>query len=370
MSAEDDFERRKAFATGLHRVLDEQGKEVAPPPPLPDKDHLAMYRAMLQVRLLDTRMMLLQRQGRIGFYGTSTGEEGAVIGSASVLKASDWIFPALRQGGALLMRGFPLAKYMHHLFGTAGSVEMGRSMPCHYSDREHNVVSWSSSMATQLPHAVGMAYAAKYRSSPDIAIGYLGDGATSEGDFHVAMNFAGVWKVPVVFVCQNNQWAISVPIAKQTASESLAVKALAYGMPGVRVDGNDVLAVRQVTELAARRAREGRGPSMIECVTYRMQGHSTSDDPTRYRAQEEVEAWAKRDPIARYRAWLEQKGLWSEKAQAEIEAELNEAISAAIKEAESTAPPGLETLIEQVYEEPTPQLREQFGGVSRLQGSH
>jgi pyruvate dehydrogenase E1 component alpha subunit/2-oxoisovalerate dehydrogenase E1 component alpha subunit len=197
-------------------------------------------------------------------------------------------------------------------------------------------------------------------------MGYLGDGATSEGDFHTAMNFAGVWKTPVVFVCQNNQWAISVPVQKQTASASIALKALAYGMPGVRVDGNDVLAVRQVAELAAHRAREGLGPTLIEAVTYRMQGHSSSDDATRYRSAAEVEAWGRRDPLARYRAWLEAQGLWGARLQQEAEDEVNAGISAAIKEAESAPQPPLETLITEVFAEPTPQLREQFAELERL----
>jgi pyruvate dehydrogenase E1 component subunit alpha len=357
---EGPIEAQRALATGMVRVLDEAGQQVAEPPKLADKEHHRMYRSMLAVRLLDTRMMLLQRQGRVGFYGTATGEEGAVIGSASALRDTDWIFPALRQGGALLLRGFPLAKYMHHLFGTAESVEMGRSMPCHYSDRDHHVVSWSSCMATQLPHAVGMAYAAKYRRSGDIAMGYLGDGATSEGDFHHAMNFAGVWKVPMVFVCQNNQWAISVPFKKQTASDGIAIKALAYGMPGVRVDGNDVLAVRAVADAAAQRARAGEGPTLIEAVTYRMQGHSSSDDATRYRTAEEVELWGRRDPLARYRAWLVAHGLWSERLQTEAEEQLNREISEGVKAAESAPQPPLESLITEVYAEPTPQLRAQL----------
>lgn len=365
MKLDGTLEEQKALATGLHCVLDEQGKQLREPPKLPDKEHRRMYRAMLTVRLLDQRMMLLQRQGRIGFYGTATGEEGAVIGSATVLRESDWIFPALRQGGALLLRGFPIAKYLHHLFGTAASVEQGRSMPCHYSDKARNVVSWSSCMATQLPHAVGMAYAARYRRTGDIAMGYLGDGATSEGDFHVAMNFAAVWKCPVVFVCQNNQWAISVPLAKQTASESLAVKALAYGMPGVRVDGNDVLAVREVTGLAAEHARAGKGPVFIEAVTYRMGGHSSSDDPTRYRSAQEVEAWGRRDPLPRYRAWLEAQGLWGPRDQQEAEEAINSDVSAAIKEAETTGPPPLETLVTDVFAALTPQLREQMAELER-----
>ncbi|MCA1812915.1 MAG: pyruvate dehydrogenase (acetyl-transferring) E1 component subunit alpha, partial [Halobacteriales archaeon] len=320
---------------------------------------------MLTARLLDARMMLLQRQGRIGFYGTCTGEEGAVIGSASAVEGSDWVFPALRQGGALLMRGFPLGKYMAHLFGTADSVEMGRSMPCHYSDREANVVSWSSCMATQLPHAVGMAYAAKYRGRKDVALGYLGDGATSEGDFHVSMNFAAVWKCPVVFVCQNNQWAISVPFAKQTASPGIAIKALAYGMPGIRVDGNDVLAVREATGLAVERARRGHGPTLIECVTYRMLGHSTSDDATRYRDAEQVEAWARQDPLVRYKAWLGAQGIWDERQEREARERIDVAISQAIAEAERSPAPPVETLITEVFAEPTPQLREQLGWVRR-----
>jgi pyruvate dehydrogenase E1 component alpha subunit/2-oxoisovalerate dehydrogenase E1 component alpha subunit len=365
MMLDGPLEEQRRLATGLLRCIDEQGKQVREPPKLGDKDHGRMVRAMLAVRLLDTRCMLLQRQGRIGFYGTSTGEEGAVIGSASALKDSDWVFPALRQGGVLLLRGFPLGKYFHHLFGTAASVEAGRSMPCHYSDRERSVVSWSSCMATQLPHAVGMAYAARYRGSEDIAMGYLGDGATSEGDFHTSMNFAAVWKCPVVFVCQNNQWAISVPLAKQTASESIAIKALAYGMPGLRVDGNDVLAVREACELAVERARRGHGPTFLECVTYRMQGHSSSDDPTRYRAAQEVEGWARRDPLARYAAWLRAHGLWSEREEAEALQAIEADITAAIAEAERAPPPAVDTLVEGVYAEPTPQLREQLADLRR-----
>jgi pyruvate dehydrogenase E1 component alpha subunit/2-oxoisovalerate dehydrogenase E1 component alpha subunit len=363
MRLDGTTEEWKALATGMHRVLDEHGRAVGHVPKLPDKEHHQMYRAMLTVRRLDERMMLLQRQGRIGFYGTATGEEGAVIGSASVLRKSDWIFPALRQGGALLMRGFPIAKYLHHLFGTAESVELGRSMPCHYSDRAENVVSWSSCMATQLPHAVGMAYGAKLRRSGDVAMGYLGDGATSENDFHVSMNFAAVWRVPMVFVCQKNQWAISVPFAKQTASDGVAIKALAYGMPGVRVDGNDVLAVREVCDLAAKRARDGLGPTFIEAVTYRMQGHSSSDDPTRYRSADEVEEWRRKDPLARYRAWLEAQGLWDERSDATAREEIDAEITRAIKAAESAPAPPTDSLITEVFREPTPQLREQFEAV-------
>ena len=359
MKLDPDPERGMALATGLHRILDEAGKEVGEPPKLPEAEHHRMYRAMLTVRLLDERMMLLQRQGRVGFYGLATGEEGAVIGSAAVLRDQDWVFPALRQGGVLLLRGWPIAKYVHHMFGSSEAVEKGRSMPCHYSDRDRNVVSWSSCMATQLLHAAGMAYAAKYRRSGDLAMGYLGDGATSEGDFHAAMNFAGVWRAPMVFVCQNNQWAISVPFAKQTASEGVAVKAFAYGIPGVRVDGNDVLAVREATHAAVERARSGEGPTLIEAVTYRMGGHSSSDDATRYREAAEVEAWAKRDPIARYKVWLTANGLWTDAKEREAREAIGQAIQEAVHEAESAGPPAPETLFQDVFAAPTPQLREQ-----------
>ena len=342
-------------------VLREDGTvEKARDPDLPEAALLRIYRAMRLVRVLDERCMNLQRQGRIGFYGTSTGEEAAVVGSAAALQADDWMFPALRQGGALLYRGFPLRRYFGHLFGNAESVELGRSMPCHYSDREHHFVTWSSSMATQLPHAVGMAYGAKLKGDRRIAIGYMGDGATSEGDFHVALNFAGVWKTPVVFFCNNNQWAISVPFSKQSGSDTVAVKSRAYGFPGVRLDGNDVLGVYSATREAAERARAGGGPTLIEAVTYRMQGHSSSDDPTRYRSADEVAMWAKRDPLTRYRNYLENRGVWGKEKEEALVAELQDEISRAIQDAEAAGPPPTETLIEEVFAEPTWILRREF----------
>ena len=342
-------------------VLREDGSvDKARDPNLPDATLTRMYEAMRLIRVLDERCMNLQRQGRIGFFGTTTGEEAAVIGSIVPLRDDDWVFPALRQGGALLYRGFPLRKYFAHLYGNAESVEMGRSMPCHYSDATHNFVTWSSSMATQLPHAVGMAYAARYRRSDQIAIGYLGDGASSEGDFHVAMNFTGVWKAPVVFFCNNNQWAISVPFAKQTASGNVAIKAQAYGFPGVRVDGNDVLSVYAATKEAAERARRGEGPTLIEAVTYRIQGHSSSDDPTRYRSQAEVDAWKRRDPLARFERYLRERGVLDDAKVAAIDERLKAAIEDAIQHAERTPPPPTETLVEKVYEDVPWHLRAQF----------
>lgn len=342
-------------------ILREDGTvDKARDPNLPDTTLTRMYEGMRLIRLLDERCMNLQRQGRIGFFGTTTGEEAAVIGSIVPLSDDDWVFPALRQGGGLLYRGFPLRKYFAHLYGNAESVEMGRSMACHYSDRAHHFVTWSSSMATQLPHAVGMAYSARLKRTGQVAMGYLGDGASSEGDFHVAANFAGVWKVPVVFFCNNNQWAISVPFAKQTASNGVAVKATAYGFPGVRLDGNDVLGVYVATNEAVERARRGEGPTLIEAVTYRMQGHSSSDDPTRYRSAAEVEAWARRDPLARFERYLRERGVLDDAKVADIDARLKADIEDAVVHAEQTPAPPTETLIEGVYAEVPWHLREQY----------
>ncbi|MHB8585778.1 MAG: thiamine pyrophosphate-dependent dehydrogenase E1 component subunit alpha [Thermoplasmatota archaeon] len=352
-------------------ILSETGelrKEAAPV--LRDEEQRSMYAAMLKARLVDERMLLLQRQGRIGFYGSSTGEEAAVIGSAYALSKDDWIFPALRQGGALLMRGWPLRKFFANLFGTNEDVSLGRSMPCHYSDKEFNVVTWSSSMATQLPHAVGMAYAAKVRGDPAIAMGYMGDGATSESDFHAAMNFAGVWKVPVVFVCHNNQWAISVPFGKQTASDGIAVKAQAYGFAGVRVDGNDILAVYKASKEATDRARRGDGPTLIEAVTYRMLGHSSSDDPTRYRDLTEVEMWARKDPIERYRIYLGKSGIMDAESEKVLRAKLLQEIETELKAAEAASPPDSRTLVETVYRTVPPHLEAEWAAYLESRTTH
>ncbi|MGQ0536541.1 MAG: thiamine pyrophosphate-dependent dehydrogenase E1 component subunit alpha [Methanobacteriota archaeon] len=344
-----------------YSVLRDDGSvEKAHEPELPDADLLSIYETMVLVRTLDARMMNLQRQGRIGFYGTTTGEEAAVVGSGVAFRPTDWVFPALRQGGILLHRGFPLEKYVAHLFGNDLSVERGRSMPCHYSDRAYHQVSWSSSMATQLPHAVGAAYASRYLGQDTVMAAYLGDGATSESDFHVAMNFAGVWKAPVVFVCQNNQWAISVPFSKQTASKDVAAKARAYGFPGWKVDGNDVLAVYGATKAAVDRARAGEGPTLLEAVTYRMGGHSSSDDPTRYRSADEVEAWGRRDPIPRFERYLARRGLFSPSVRESLEGKLNDRIGAAIEKAEAAPAPPARTLIEDVYAEVPWHLAEEF----------
>ena len=322
-------------------------------------DALAMYQQMVRLRLLDQRMLTLQRQGRIGFYGTATGEEAAIIGSAYALQKDDWIFPALRQGGAALMRGYPLVEYISQCMGNSGDGTKGRQMPSHYCYRPANFVSWSSCIGTQIPHAVGAAWAMKLQGHKNVAVAYMGDGATSEGDFHVAMNFAGVFKVPVVFFCENNQWSISVSIKQQTASESIAMKSKAYGFDGAVVDGNDVLAVYSAMLSAVQNARDGKGPFLLEAITYRMGAHSSSDDPRMYRSDEEVEEWKKRDPIHRTKQYLMKNGYWSDQEQVALEAQLNQEILNAVAEAETMPPPPIESLFDDVFSEILPHLAEQ-----------
>ena len=320
---------------------------------------LRLYREMVRLRTVDERMMTLQRQGRVGFYGACTGQEAATLASAIALEASDWIFPALREGGAMLLRGFPLVPYLCQVFGNVGDETKGRQMPSHMASKSVNQVSWSSCIGTQLPQAVGAAMAARIKGDRTVVAAYLGDGATSEGDFHVAMNFAGVFKAPVVFVCQNNHWAISVPSQRQTASESIAVKARAYGFPGEKVDGNDAVAVYAAVKEAVDRARSGGGPTLVECDTYRIGAHSSSDDPTRYRDEREVEQWRKRDPLELLRARLASAGLWSARDEEQLRAAMLQEVNAAIVEAEKKPDPPRESLFDDVYLNMPWSLREQ-----------
>ncbi len=318
------------------------------------------YREMLLVRLLDSRMLSLQRQGRIGFYVPSQGEEACQIGSAMALEAEDWVFPAYREPGCALWRGVPLRLMIAQAYGNSLDANKGRQMPNHFGWRAFNYVTASSPVGTQIPHAVGTAWAMKIRKDPHVTLVYFGDGATSENDFHSGMNFAGVFRTPTIFFCKNNQLAISVPLAKQTAAKTLAQKALAYGFEGIRVDGNDVLSVYAAAKAAADKARAGGGPTMIEALTYRMGPHSSSDDPTRYRSKDEVQFWQQRDPVERFRRYLELKGLWTEEAEAGLRKELDDQITDTIKEVERSPPPGLESLFEDVYADMPANLREQM----------
>jgi 2-oxoisovalerate dehydrogenase E1 component alpha subunit len=344
----------------LLTILDPDGKaQKGKDPNLPAAELQKLYRLMVATRLLDDRGLAMQRQGRIGFYLQSTGQEASHLGAAYALRDSDWLFPAYRQPGILLLRQVPLVKVISEWIGNSGDTSKGRQMPVHYSFRQANFVSISSPIGTQLTHAAGAGMAAKIRGDDTVFMTFCGDGGTSSNDFHTGLNFAAVYKAPVVFVCENNGWAISVPASKQTCSESMAIKADAYGMPGVRVDGNDILAVYRACKEAVDRARRGDGPTLVETVTYRIASHSSSDEAARYRDAKEFEAWKKKDPIARFQLYLKGKKLWSEAFEQECVEGAKAAIAAAVKEAEALPNPAVDTLFDDVYMNLTPQLKEQ-----------
>ncbi len=310
------------------QILDENGNVDAElEPKISKKNLLALYRWMVLGREADQRMINLQRQGRIGTVGPSTGQEAAHVVPAYLLGDDDWFVGAFRETGARLVRGETLAQ----AFLFYNGFEEGNRKP-----EKHNTLPISIIVGSQLLHAVGIAYAVKYRQQKNTAvITFFGDGATSEGDFHEALNFAGVWQVPVVFICQNNQWAISLPRHKQTHAQTLAQKAIAYDIPGIQVDGNDPLAMWTATKEALDRAKKGGGPTLIEAVTYRVMMHTTADDPTKYRTEEEVQEWRKKDPLIRFRKYLEKKGYWDTDKQSALEEEIKAEIDAAVKEFEA-----------------------------------
>jgi pyruvate dehydrogenase E1 component alpha subunit len=332
------------------------------------KDELLhCYRTMLMVRAFDDTCMKLQRSGRIGFSIPNKGVEACQVGAASALKKTDWIFPSYRDFGMALYHGITPLEMMHNMFGNAKDGARGRQMPVHFSFVQPiHFVSISSPIGTHIPQAVGTAYAMKVRNETNAVLTSFGDGGTSSLGFHSGMNFAAVWKAPCIFLCQNNGWAISCPSSEQTASESYAIKARAYGMPGVLVDGNDLLAMRKAMLDALERARRGDGPTLIEAVTYRMGGHSTSDDPTRYVPKHEVEEWAKRDPVARFERHLASKKLWTKELGEKWYGEAMDTIAAAAREAEATPPPPLETIFSDVYATVPQHIRRQGEAVFEL----
>ena len=355
-------------ALSMRQILDESGALVeGKTSPLDDAKALHLYEWMLRVRTLDDRLMAMQRQGRIGFYAEIKGQEGAVLGAASALAEQDWIVPALREAGAGLYRGLPMSHYVAQIFGSANDVSKGHAMPCHPGLRSQRYLTMSSCIGSQLPHAVGLAMAARARREPVVVLGCLGEGATSEPDFHVAANLAGVRKAPVVFFCMNNQWAISTPSSMQTAAPTFAVKALGYGFPGIRVDGNDSLAVHEVVKEAAERARRGDGPTLIEALTYRVSAHTSSDDPNRYRDETVTADWrAKRDPIARLGAYLRSRGALDDARDETLRAALDTEVREVIASEEAAPMPALRSMIEDVYAEIPARLLEQLAAVEKL----
>jgi len=346
-------------------ILDQDGElDEALDPELPEDTLRRMHRAMLLARRFDERMLSLQRQGRIGTFAPVRGQEASQVGSAAALEPEDWVVPSYREIAVNAWRGLPLEGMLVY---NAGYNE-GAHVPPEHPDLPNSVP-----VGTQLLHAAGLAYGLRVRGEERVVASYFGDGATSEGDFHEALNFAGVFACPVVFLCQNNQYAISVPRERQTRSGTLAQKAFAYGLPCLQVDGNDVLAVHVAAGEAVRRAREEHVPTLVELVTYRLEVHTTVDDPSVYRDEEEVERWEARDPLPRFQGYLEERGLLDDAGVQELEEEIEEEVQAAVDrwEARVAELPGPETLFDHVLAEEPPYLAEQreaFREDRRLRG--
>ncbi len=302
-----------------------------------------LYRKMVLIRRADQEALNLQRQGELGLWGPYQGQEAIHVGTVAALEATDWIFPSYREFGMGMLRGIDPAEMLMLFRGLSHGP---------WDPRQYRFAPLVIPVASQVPHAVGYAMGSRLKHNDDIALVTFGDGATSKGDWHEAMNFAGVFRAPVVFLCQNNHWAISVPLAKQTAG-SIAERAPGYGFPGIRIDGNDVLAVFAAVRAAADRARRGDGPYLIEAMTYRMGPHTSSDDPTRYRQDSELEAWSKRDPIPRYRAWLQEQRVLDDQAVRAIDEEAERAVETMRTRLRAiTPPPAGEVIFGHVYGDP------------------
>nr|BFD83785.1 pyruvate dehydrogenase (acetyl-transferring) E1 component subunit alpha [Streptomyces sp. Xyl84] len=309
-----------------------------------------LYAHLVRGRRYNTQATALTKQGRLAVYPSSTGQEACEVAAALALQERDWLFPSYRDTLAVVARGVDPVEALTLL---RGDWHTG------YDPREHRIAPLSTPLATQLPHAVGLAHAARLKGDDVVALAMVGDGGTSEGDFHEALNFAAVWQAPVVFLVQNNGFAISVPLAKQTAAPSLAHKAVGYGMPGRLVDGNDAVAVHEVLTDAVRHARAGGGPTLVEAVTYRIDAHTNADDATRYRGDAEVEAWRDHDPVKLLERELSGRGLLDEDTVTAVREDA-EAMAARLRERMNQDPPlDPMDLFAHVYAEPTPQLREQ-----------
>ena len=320
-------------------------------PDFTDEELLYLYKTMLYTRVIDEKALSYQRQGRMLTYAPNTGQEAAQVGSAYAMKDEDWLVPAFRELGAWLVKGVPLKNIYLYWYGN----EWGSYMP-----EGVRVLPISVPIASQLQHAAGIGMANNIKGEKSVAVGYVGDGGTSEGDFHEALNFAAVFKAPVVFIVQNNQYAISTHRSIQTMSKNIAMKAVAYGMPGILVDGNDILAVYAATKEAIERARNGEGPTLIEAYTYRLGAHTTSDDPTKYREDAEVEKWRPKDPILRFKIYLKNKGVltdeWEEKTLDELEKE----VMTTFESIENKSDTEIDDIFKYHYETMPPQLEEQL----------
>lgn len=342
------------------RLLDEDGRLLREPASWDPAELPDLYRWMVLIRTFDRRMRRLQLQGRTAFFVPSEGEEGAQIGVAAALSPEDWVFPAYREQGVALYRGYTLTELIAQMLGTSGDLLKGRQMGNHFGTPRIRFAVASSPVGTQIPQAVGAAWTARLKSQSWVALCFFGDGATSTGDFHAGLTFAGVHKLPVIFCCKNNGWAISLPVSQQCAAPALVQKAVGYGVAGIRVDGNDLLAVREAITLARSRALAGDGPTLVELLTQRMGPHSTSDDSTRYRPDETLTPWRTQDPLLRLRLFMVRAGLWSDAEEQAAVADTEAKFTEALRTVEAQAPPDLESLFTDVYRDLPPHLREQW----------
>ena len=369
-SVDADPHSMRDMAYGLVRVLDEEGRAVGPWDPRLDPDTLRRgLRTMVLTRTFDERMYRAQRQGKTSFYMKCTGEEAIATAQALVLTREDMGFPTYRQQGLLIARGYPLAEMMNQIYSNAKDPIKGRQLPIMYSSKDFGFFTISGNLGTQYPQAVGWAMASAYKGDDKIAITWIGDGATAEGDFHSALTFAAVYRAPVILNIVNNQWAISsfhgIAGGERT---TFAARGVGYGLPSLRVDGNDFLAVTAATQWAADRARANLGATVIEMFTYRGAQHSTSDDPARYRPADEHTLWPLGDPIARLRQHLVTLGEWDDERHTALEAECLEEVRAAARESEAIGTlgqsrPSTKEMFLEVFKEPDWRLREQRGEV-------
>ena len=346
------------FTVKYLQVLDETGKcDARLMPRLSPRQLVELYGLMVLSRRFDEKALSLQRQGRLGTYASVLGQEAAQVGPAYAMGLSDWLFPTYRDSALLISRGTPMVG----LFQYFGGDERGSIPP-----KGFNNFPIAIPVGTQGLHAVGAAMAATLQQKKFAAVGCLGDGASSEGDMNEAMNFAGVFRSPVIFLCQNNQYAISVPVKQQTAAETISQRAIGFGFEGIRVDGNDVLAVYSAMSAALKKAYAGKGPTLIECYTYRLNNHTTSDDASKYRPEAEVAAWRKKEPVLRFRKFLEAKKLWGSRKEEELLARVDKQVSAAVAEYESLPRQTYEDIFKFTFEQMPPYLQQQLDDYRQL----
>ena len=347
------------------QILNENGEcDDSLMPKLSNDQIKQLYQQMVFTRTFDDKALKLQRQGRIGTYAATLGQEAAQIGSVFALKKEDWMVPTFRENSALIVRGMPMAALLQYWAGD----ERGQHMPEGVNNFPVNIP-----IATQIPHAAGIAWAMKLKKEKNVVLAYCGDGATSEGDFHDGLNFAGVFQVPMILVIQNNGWAISLPRKKQTFAKTLAQKGIAYGISCIQVDGNDVFAMYKATQTAVDQARAGKGPTLIEAVTYRMSDHTTSDDAKRYRTEKELEEWKKKDPILRLEKYMTAKKIADKSFFEKVAADASKEVENAVEEMEKVPKPDPADIFKYTFKEMPPQLKEQLESLQQyleIKGPH